>query len=503
MTLDNDTRGWIMTAISGGACIFGACFICVDLLIRLFRPSSRFQVESSNVFLSASLSLTFGVMLFSSLYGTLPEASTYFKNAGYNPTPAGFLTVGFFILGAGGIQLLTGWLHRFIPNSIVDCDEEHDEGEEDHVHESNVRGEYPAASGNEDKARRRGESSSSENTPLIDGDDGDDLYRPQTTQADGHRIRNGTSGTTGRPKKPSMHRALSSRLGKMMPSMNKSSCDTNGPCFGFVDSCGAHCYRDHGLKGEGGQKYMNGRPRPSKHRQGLPRTVSSPMTSHPAQSIDSPGRQIRQEHANHAAVSTRRTHKPASSHDHSPSRSRRSSSSDLEANDKSHHHHVPQNAFLSIGLQTSIAIALHKLPEGFITYATNHANPSLGLSIFLALSIHNLTEGFAMALPLFLALRSRPKAILWSSLLGGVSQPAGAGVAAIWLSIADKSGSNGHGPGDGVYGGLFAVTSGILCSVALGLFSESLSMHQNRTLCFSFAFIGMGILGVSFALTAK
>lgn len=164
-----------------------------------------------------------------------------------------------------------------------------------------------------------------------------------------------------------------------------------------------------------------------------------------------------------------------------------------------HHHHVPSNAFLSIGLQTSIAIALHKLPEGFITYATNHANPKLGFAVFLALFIHNITEGFAMALPLYLAINSRIKAMLISFVLGGLSQPIGAGVAAIWFKLA------GHGdwaPSAGVYGAMFAITAGIMASVALQLFSESLDLTHSRTLCMVGAFTGMGILGFSSALTA-
>ena len=164
-----------------------------------------------------------------------------------------------------------------------------------------------------------------------------------------------------------------------------------------------------------------------------------------------------------------------------------------------HHHHVPTNAFLSIGLQTSIAIALHKLPEGFITYATNHANPKLGFTVFLALFIHNITEGFALALPLYLAINSRIKAMTWSFVLGGLSQPLGAGVAALWFKLAGKG---DWAPSEGVYGAMFAVTAGIMASVALQLFSESLDLTHSRNLCFVFAFIGMGILGVSSALTA-
>lgn len=81
MTLDNDTRGWIMTAMSGvgktlllrtgtlteasAACMFGALIICVDLLIRQIPNDTcrYFKIQDSNAFLSSSLSLSFGVMV--------------------------------------------------------------------------------------------------------------------------------------------------------------------------------------------------------------------------------------------------------------------------------------------------------------------------------------------------------------------------------------------------------------------------------------------------------
>ena len=165
----------------------------------------------------------------------------------------------------------------------------------------------------------------------------------------------------------------------------------------------------------------------------------------------------------------------------------------------SHHHHVPSNAFLALGLQTSIAIALHKLPEGFITYATNHANPKLGFAVFMALFIHNITEGFALALPLYLAVNSRLQAMFWATVLGGASQPLGAAIAVGWLRAAK---SHDMLPSESVYGAMFAVTSGIMTSVALQLFSESTGLTHSRGWCIAFVFVGMGILGASNALTA-
>lgn len=168
-----------------------------------------------------------------------------------------------------------------------------------------------------------------------------------------------------------------------------------------------------------------------------------------------------------------------------------------------HHHHVPTNAFLAIGLQTVIAIALHKFPEGFITYATNHANPQLGFNVFMALFVHNIAEGFSMALPLYMALGSRLKAIAWSSLLGGFSQPLGAAIA--WLVFKVLSSSSDTPDEDMVinntaYAILFAATAGIMTSVALQLFVESLSLNHNRNLSIAFAFLGMVLLGVSNAI---
>lgn len=109
-----------------------------------------------------------------------------------------------------------------------------------------------------------------------------------------------------------------------------------------------------------------------------------------------------------------------------------------------------------------------------------------------------------MALPLYLAINSRWRAMFWSALLGGVSQPLGAGVAALWFKIANKrAGEDGEGePSEMVYGIMFAVTAGIMAMVSLQLLGESLDLTHSRRLCFISAFAGMGILGLSSALTA-
>jgi ZIP family zinc transporter len=310
------------------------------------------------------------------------------------------------------------------------------------------------------------------------------------------------------PQRPSLVTKVSQLVSV---SKLKALCDGDGACYGYSDPCGQDCFKI--VQARGGSKL------PRAFHPGISRSASTPTTAAdndrqlllplPNVQEEDPSKLIhQQEDSEYSSTSTclgnghshhhkspERSH-PSSSYEHSPDHHDHPNGNPPEH----HHHHVPKNAFLSIGLQTSLAIALHKLPEGFITYATNHANPKLGFSVFLALFIHNITEGFAMALPLYLAVNSRGKAMLWSALLGGASQPLGAGVAALWFKLS--GGSHGSEPGEGVYGGMFAVVAGIMASVALQLFSESLDMTHSKNLCIIFAFVGMAILGFSGALTA-
>jgi hypothetical protein len=45
------------------ACVLGASIICVDIIVRQFPGKKNFKIQDSDAFLSASLSLSFGVMV--------------------------------------------------------------------------------------------------------------------------------------------------------------------------------------------------------------------------------------------------------------------------------------------------------------------------------------------------------------------------------------------------------------------------------------------------------
>ncbi|KAI9830096.1 MAG: hypothetical protein M1826_005089 [Phylliscum demangeonii] len=516
MAIDNDTRGWIMTGVSGIACVVGASIICIDILVQRFPRGKNFRIQDSHAFLSASLSLSFGVMLFSALYSMLPSANKSLIRGGFSPRAAACLGMGCFIGGVIAIQMLSRFLHRYIPSEIVDCHDDHDDEEikevgdhQDHAgqihHHQHDVPDLAAPHSHRDRPRMD-VLHEEEDTPLLDSSRDRPRYQSSNSgtvikhsqrppMAEAGQGRQSAPGVAPL-RRPSMRQRLTSRV-SLFRVKEEDRCEDDGPCHGFSNPCGRSFAQYLPLTiadGHRNHPSLRSRAKPL-----LSRSSTAPL-AHTALHDISWGTDeelgLGDSSADREAVSARPHMQQADSDLERPSRA---AADQADAQSMHHHHHVPTNAFLSIGLQTSVAIALHKLPEGFITYATNHANPKLGFSVFTALFIHNITEGFAMALPLFLALGSRWRAMFWSSLLGGVSQPLGAAVAAIWLKLA---GRNDMAPGEGVYGAMFAVTAGIMTSVALQLFSESLGLTHNRTVCITFAFAGMALLGFSFALTA-
>ncbi|KAG0172313.1 hypothetical protein DFQ30_010725 [Apophysomyces sp. BC1015] len=117
--------------------------------------------------------------------------------------------------------------------------------------------------------------------------------------------------------------------------------------------------------------------------------------------------------------------------------------------------------YFTIGVQTAIAICIHKFPEGLIMFVSSQASTQLGLTVCAAMSIHNFIEGFMIALPLYLATGSRMAAFSYAALLGGLSQPLGAVLGVLALSNVDRGEENV------MFGVIFGVVSGMMSLIAV------------------------------------
>jgi ZIP family zinc transporter len=93
--------------------------------------------------------------------------------------------------------------------------------------------------------------------------------------------------------------------------------------------------------------------------------------------------------------------------------------------DKLLHHGDKEHELYHVGLITTIAISLHKFPEGIAVFIASYANLTLGITMTIAIGIHHIPEGMAIAAPIYYATGSKLKAIKYA-LLSSLAEPIGA-----------------------------------------------------------------------------
>lgn len=129
-----------------------------------------------------------------------------------------------------------------------------------------------------------------------------------------------------------------------------------------------------------------------------------------------------------------------------------------------HDHSGRQRKLLRLGLFTALAIAIHNLPEGLVTFLAALQDPSLGVAIAVAVALHNIPEGISVSVPIFYATGNRKKAFAYS-LLSGLAEPVGAGIAYLALRLLVGSESGGIPPQ--IMGILFGGIAGVMVYISL------------------------------------
>ncbi|MFX0120707.1 MAG: zinc transporter ZupT [Promethearchaeota archaeon] len=82
-------------------------------------------------------------------------------------------------------------------------------------------------------------------------------------------------------------------------------------------------------------------------------------------------------------------------------------------------------SLMRVGLLSAIGIAIHNLPEGFVTITGSLYSIDLGLILAIAIAMHNIPEGLSVAIPIYSASNNKNKAFK-ISFLSGLAEPVGA-----------------------------------------------------------------------------
>ncbi|MHA2347357.1 MAG: ZIP family metal transporter [Candidatus Hodarchaeales archaeon] len=104
---------------------------------------------------------------------------------------------------------------------------------------------------------------------------------------------------------------------------------------------------------------------------------------------------------------------------------------------------IPQNVgkrkLGRTGILVAFGVAIHNLPEGFVTLTGSLHSLELGFLLAIAIAFHNVPEGLSVALPIYFSTDSRKEAFKYS-FLSGLAEPIGALIASlIFLTIGITS----------------------------------------------------------------
>jgi len=130
-----------------------------------------------------------------------------------------------------------------------------------------------------------------------------------------------------------------------------------------------------------------------------------------------------------------------------------------------------QNSLKKVGIISMLAIILHNIPEGIITFMVSKVDFNLGIKLALAISMHNIPEGISIAIPYYYATKKKLKTF-WMVLVSGISELLGAIICYLFLENYITN---------FLIGACFSIIAGIMINISLTeLLKESFKYKENK-----------------------
>ena len=150
---------------------------------------------------------------------------------------------------------------------------------------------------------------------------------------------------------------------------------------------------------------------------------------------------------------------------------------------------IPENdsSLYKVGFIAMIAIIIHNVPEGIVTFLTSNHNIKLGITLAIAIALHNIPEGISISVPIYYSTSSKKKAFLYT-FISGMSEFVGALIAFVLIK-----GINNDLP----LGCLYAFTSGIMIYISLMELLPSSLSYKNKLMTFIWFIFGVIFIYIS------
>lgn len=147
------------------------------------------------------------------------------------------------------------------------------------------------------------------------------------------------------------------------------------------------------------------------------------------------------------------------------------------------------NNLFKVGILSMIAIIIHNIPEGIVTFIVSNKNIMLGISICIAIALHNIPEGISIAIPIYYSTGSKFKAILYT-LISSLSELIGAIITYLFL---------GKYINDMILGFILSFTAGIMIQISFNKLLPTGNNYNNK-LANLFFMIGIIFMVISLLL---
>ena len=148
------------------------------------------------------------------------------------------------------------------------------------------------------------------------------------------------------------------------------------------------------------------------------------------------------------------------------------------------------NNLYRVGIFSMIAIIIHNIPEGIITFLTSSTNITLGITIMIAIALHNIPEGITISVPVYSATKSKKKAI-GDTLVSALAEPFGALLAFLFLKPIITN---------NIMGFILAVISGIMLYIGMFELLPASLKYKEKSKTITVFFIGFIFMVISHKL---